>query len=406
MGVKISQLTTKTGNLAATDLVEIAEVSGLTYVSKKVTGQKIIDAVVAAVGSTITVGSTDIASGTIGSVLFQGASNKLQQSANFFWDNTNNALGLGASPLSTSRLDIRAKDGLSTSQSFRVRNSIDSLTQFEITGEGRVGIGGSSNGGFNVQVTGTSRFTDDITLNKANHRITFTGGVSQGGVLSSSGTLRLSGGGSGAGTNYTAVTLVTIGDISGGDITATSGTINVVQVAANGLGNQVKPTSGNLTYNALFIATGINTTGTYSGIIRGLYYNPTLVSTTGATHRAIETTTGNVIFNSTSGNVAIGGTSFGTSSDKVLAQYNGTAPGSSPTDAFQLYSADIVGGNAAPHFRTENGNIVKLYQETTGVGSATVVSGGGGTNMKTDDTFDGYTLQQVVKALRNLGILA
>jgi hypothetical protein len=84
---------------------------------------------------------------------------------------------------------------------------------------------------------------------------------------------------------------------------------------------------------------------------------------------------------------------------------NGTAPTDSITDGFKQYSADIVAGNAAPHFRTENGSIVKLYQETTGVTAATLVSNAG-TTLTSTDTFDGYTMQQVVKALRNLGILA
>jgi len=43
---------------------------------------------------------------------------------------------------------------------------------------------------------------------------------------------------------------------------------------------------------------------------------------------------------------------------------NGTASGGA-IDAFQLYSNDIVAGNAAPHFRTENGSIIKLYNYGT-----------------------------------------
>jgi hypothetical protein len=74
-------------------------------------------------------------------------------------------------------------------------------------------------------------------------------------------------------------------------------------------------------------------------------------------------------------------------------------------DSFQMYSNDIVAGNAAPHFRTENGNIIKLYQQPTGgVASAFVV--GVGTAVTDASTFDGYTLGQIVKALRNTGILA
>jgi hypothetical protein len=83
----------------------------------------------------------------------------------------------------------------------------------------------------------------------------------------------------------------------------------------------------------------------------------------------------------------------------------GVAPTTSVADGFQQYSADITTGNAAPHFRTENGAIVKVYQETTGVGASTLVTGLG-IPLTDTDTFDGYTLKQIVKALRNQGLLA
>ena len=50
-------------------------------------------------------------------------------------------------------------------------------------------------------------------------------------------------------------------------------------------------------------------------------------------------------------------------------------------------------------------NTTPIVQPTTAVAAATVVSGTGG-NVKYDDTFDGYTLEQVVQALRNIGLLA
>lgn len=46
-----------------------------------------------------------------------------------------------------------------------------------------------------------------------------------------------------------------------------------------------------------------------------------------------------------------------------------------------------------------------IVQPTT-AGSAATLVGGGGTALTDSDTFDGYTLKQVVKALRNLGLLA
>jgi len=45
-------------------------------------------------------------------------------------------------------------------------------------------------------------------------------------------------------------------------------------------------------------------------------------------------------------------------------------------------------------------------QKDTSVGSATITSPGAGSNIKSDDEFDGYTIQQVVKALRDYGLLA
>jgi hypothetical protein len=107
----------------------------------------------------------------------------------------------------------------------------------------------------------------------------------------------------------------------------------------------------------------------------------------------------------TNSNLLVGATSIGTSATNTIAVVNGTAPSSSATDIFHLYSQDITAGNAAPHFRTENGAVIKLYQETTSVGNA-IFSQGGGNSVLDDSTFDGYTLRQVIKALRNQGILA
>lgn len=45
----------------------------------------------------ITIGSTAIASGTVGRILFEGAGNVVQESSSLFWDATNNRLGIGTS---------------------------------------------------------------------------------------------------------------------------------------------------------------------------------------------------------------------------------------------------------------------------------------------------------------------
>lgn len=64
------------------------------------------------------------------------------------------------------------------------------------------------------------------------------------------------------------------------------------------------PTSGNGEFNSVNLDITINQTGGANGITRGLYIQPTLTAATD--FRAIETTVGNVIFASTSGNVGIG----------------------------------------------------------------------------------------------------
>jgi hypothetical protein len=92
-------------------------------------------------------------------------------------------------------------------------------------------------------------------------------------------------------------------------------------------------------------------------------------------------------------------------SDGFLQHSNATNPTASVGDSYLQYSADITAGNAAPHFRTENGAVIKLYQQDNGVAAANYVSGIGSA-VTTLDAFDGYTIGQVVKALRNAGILS
>jgi hypothetical protein len=87
----------------------------------------------------ITVGTTAVTSGTDGRVFFQ-AGGVVQQSASLFWDNTNSRLGVGATPASTVRLDVRAQGALSTDIAFRVRNSADTVDMFSVRGNGEMYI--------------------------------------------------------------------------------------------------------------------------------------------------------------------------------------------------------------------------------------------------------------------------
>jgi hypothetical protein len=63
------------------------------------------------------------------------------------------------------------------------------------------------------------------------------------------------------------------------------------------------------------------------------------------------------------GNVGFWTNTYGTSAAKVIAVGNGTAPSTSTSDAFQIYSADVSAGNAALHTRAEGGEIISLGSE-------------------------------------------
>ena len=90
---------------------------------KTINGTSLLGSGDITVGGGITVGTTAVTSGTIGRVFFQGTGDVVQQSASLFWDNTNARLGVGATPDTSTRLDIRAQGTASTDVAFRVRNT-------------------------------------------------------------------------------------------------------------------------------------------------------------------------------------------------------------------------------------------------------------------------------------------
>jgi hypothetical protein len=345
-------------------------------------------------GGGLTVGTTAIASGTVGRVLFQGTGNVVQQDSTLFWDNTNKRLGVGATPSTSVRLDVRAQGALSTDIALRVRNSADSANIISLSGDGRIAIG------LNAQILGTTDAFKNVVIGGLAKDISVAG-VTENAValgynaVSNNGATAI-----GANTSITGVLGVALGANA---IAGTSST-------AIGTGARADGTS---LYQSLAIGYGARASALLSGIIavgQASYTNAlgqTLafcVDPSGANSQTmLLTNKANLIFrNSTQ---LTSGTHWNTTATNTLTIHSGIIPNGNIVDAIQFYSADIVAGNTAPHFRTENGSVIKLYQETTAVASATVVSGTGGT-VKHDDTFDGYTLQQVVKALRNSGLLA
>ena len=190
-------LTPHTGNLLATDLIECTMIVGGLPVNTVITGAQILGAVPS---GGLTVGTTAIASGTVGRVLFQGTGNVLQQSANLFWDNTNNRLGIGGTP-GAFNLDVNGTarvSGLLTTPAgtnlagwylyangttqasmfggtswildtvlgggyrFRTAGNVDRL---RIESSGNVLIGTSTDAGFKLDVNGTARVQGKLSVN-------------------------------------------------------------------------------------------------------------------------------------------------------------------------------------------------------------------------------------------------
>jgi hypothetical protein len=244
------------------------------------------------VSSSITVGTTPIASGTIGRVLFQNGGNVVGQDSALFWDNTNKRLGIGATPATTVRLDVRAQGALSTDIGFRVRNSADTANLFDVQGNGVANVR-------TRMICGFSGMTD-----------------------------------------------------TGGSLFVYAGNAND------------------------FVARIFNTAGT------GIYSFRT---------------TGNgsyMEFNNSSGSPGV-------------TIKGGTSDGLTFADARDIYFGTTTGTKigAATNQKLSFWNKTPIVQPTTAIAGATLVSGGG-TAITSTDTFGGYTLQQVVQALRNVGLLA
>jgi hypothetical protein len=386
--IKISQLTAKAAKVESNDRIPIADFNGTTYDTKYVTGAEINEIKLDTspqLGGNLDVNGNTITSASNGNIIIEpngtGAvligGNSTQPTELRFMEDSDNG---------TNYVALKASNSLSTDTTYTLP-----------TADGTSGQVLQTNG------TGTLSWTNNDSGLTVNSTAITSGTAGRIFFQNSSNQLSQS-----AGLSWNDSTKILTVGVSGGDSqisfpNTTSGFVNYIRSewSQNRIRTQVgnsfieltqdrcllSPSSGTATFNV--------SSGNHIATLRINNSDRFVITGSDPVNMSYFVNT----------NLALGGTSVGTSSNRVFAQYSGTAPGSSPADAYQQYSADITTGNAAPHFRTENGNVVKLYQETTGVAAATLVSNAG-TSLTSTDTFDGYTLQQVVKALKNLGILA
>jgi hypothetical protein len=365
----------------------------------------------------ITVGTTAVTSGTDGRVFFQ-AGGVVQQDSNLFWDNTNKRLGIGATPNSSTLLDLRAQGALTTDIAFRVRNSSNTKNLANITGLGDVylgdgvtvtnqgtepliaiGKGTTVNGQYNSNPIAIGNTTTAIGNSIAIGKGSSAGGVGTDKNIAIGFNALAPGGAGGVNAGIAMGANVSSSAYTAGGIAVGISLTTTSQARANIVfGRYINSVQGFIN-EAFAFGSGVSDASRASldvGDSFSIYINQN-------TRALFLNQKSNLVFRN--GQSLTSGTHFEAAATNTFTIHNGTAPITNIADAFQQYSADIVAGNAAPHFRTENGAIVKVYQETTGVGASTLVTGLG-TPLTDTDTFDGYTLKQIVKALRNQGLLA
>jgi hypothetical protein len=108
-------------------------------------------------------------SGISGAIQFSDGSAFASDAINFFWDNTNKRLGIGQS-IPTARIHIQGSSAATTSSSLLIFNSTPTEI-FRIRDNGNVQIGATTDAGFRLDVNGTARISNDLTVGSSTQKI-------------------------------------------------------------------------------------------------------------------------------------------------------------------------------------------------------------------------------------------
>jgi hypothetical protein len=361
--------------------------------------------------SDITVGTTAISNGTEGRVLFQGAGNVVQQDAGLFWDNTNKRLGVGITPDTSTRLDIRAQGTAFTDIAFRVRNfentnNIISSYGNELT---IIGRNESSEPRLLINRAGSTKMTlggtTDLNIQFQSSGFGQLNSGAQGwDIISSTGDIRTR--------NSSTFTLLK-GNFFGIGQATPQARLDVRAQGALSTDVAFRVRNSADTLN-IFDVQSDGVTNVRSRIICGF---SGMTSTGGALHVYAGNSSDNVArFFNTSG---LSFLNIRTSSNGGVIELNDATGASGVTlngifsNAITLAdSRNIVFGTgagtkiaSATNQRFAFWNKTPIVQPTTAIAAATFVAN---TSVIANDTatFDGYTIGQVVKALRDVGLLA
>jgi len=292
---------------------------------KTVNGDSLLGLGNITVGGGITVGTTAVTSGTIGRIFFEGAGNVVQEDSALFWDNTNKRLGVGTTPATNVRLDVRAQGALSTDIGFRVRNSANTADTIQVNG---TGIFFQAGGRTEMRVTANL-----INIGLENHDTSIT-------HASSSRTIS----------------------------TQTASSITRTHLATNNTNSSDNTEALN---KGCFIIGSTIRAGTFTNVQNKIHFvvDSTKWGLNGIYSAGFQWFKGNqsgdgAFSTATLPSITTGNRQMWLTPENSLLLFNTTGiTYTINTDSFQQYSADITAGNAAPHFRTENGSIIKLYRQ-------------------------------------------
>lgn len=225
----------------------------------------------------------------------------------------NSQLNISAGP-TYAATQLRATTG----NTLEIRSNDASVLSTTFFQNGNVLIGTGSDSGYKLDVNGTARIQNNLTISSGNSLRLNNAANDTAATLAYSSTVQQGAGvvhafgGSGI-FGWNGLGLNILHASTGNDVilfnrnVLSSGTTSNQALWFTGYGS-FAPTTGTNSFNVINIGTQYNATGGVN-TIRGFYYNPVLTSMTGVTHRAIETTSGDVIFNNAELSVSDTGTS-------------------------------------------------------------------------------------------------
>jgi hypothetical protein len=253
---------------------------------------------------------------------------------------TSTQIGAGAAPIVSVPLDVRAQGALSTDQAFRIRNSANTVTLIESNGDGsfytRNNAGSNlfqmaANGGFalglNASITNAT-VSDIIMGNNAS--------------VAAGSTERVVIGANAASSQYYTIAIGRQSSTSGRGSNAIGMGMIVSALDSTLLGTGYNGNITNNINNSFMWTSGAPGAGNYQSLFVNSNSNLVLFS---------------------QGQLA-SGTNYESAATNTITIRNGIAPITNITGSFQLYSSASSSGNSKPYFRTENGTVVWLGDES------------------------------------------